>query len=216
MPHSWHYPLTLVMDRVARLQPRSIMDIGIGYGKWGLLVREALDWIPGRLDRPTWQVRIEGVEVFPYESPLHDWVYDKVTFADVLEFQEQISGFDLVLINDVIEHMDKLAALELLRSLVARNRNVVVSTPVDFFTQEIAANEHEHHISHWTRRDFDEFTYDYEVAGNAAMVVTLAGANATWPTQKEKRASLVYGLPIIGKKPAAVLLVKRMVGRLLL
>lgn len=213
MPHSWHHPLTPVMDRVVKLDPCCVMDIGIGYGKWGFLVREALDWASGRLERESWAVRIYGIEVFPYESPLHDWVYDRVTRADVLDVQGDISGFELVMINDVIEHIDKPQAMDLLRGLVARNRNVIVSTPLEFFGQEIADNEHEHHISHWTMDDFAEFTYDYEVAGNAAMVVTLAGSGASWPTLREKWASNVYRVPVLRRRPALVIPAKRLANR---
>ena len=165
MPHSWHFPTTLIQDKVQRLAPQSVVDVGAGYGKWGFLLHEQLDWNPGRLDRDRWTARIVGVEVYPYESPLHGWVYDEVLRADVLDVIDRIDGYDLVLLSDVIEHIEKGPALGLLRRLVAQNRNVIVCTPLDFFEQEIADNEHEHHISHWTIDDFAEFVFDYDTAG---------------------------------------------------
>jgi hypothetical protein len=210
MPHSWHFPMTPVIDRVVRLQPRSVMDVGVGFGKWGLLIREALDFSQARLERTEWHTRIEGVEVFPYRSPLHEWVYDEIIWADVLEVQDSIKDFDLVLMSDVIEHIEKPAAARLLRGLVERNRNVIVSTPLDYFTQDIADNDHEHHVSHWTRGDFDEFVYDYDVAGGAAMVVTLAGSGATWPTRRDRTSSrLAYGLRPLARHGSAASVLKR-------
>lgn len=100
------------------------MDVGAGYGKWGFLLREQLDWTSGRLDPSSWKARIVGVEVHPHE--LHEWVYDESVRADVLDIADSCAGYDLVLLSDVIEHIDKQAARSLLERLVAANRSVFV------------------------------------------------------------------------------------------
>ena len=94
-----------MLDAIAALAPRSVLDVGAGMGKWGFLCRELLDWNVGRLDRADWQVRIDGIEVFTYESPLHDWVYDSVRRADVLDVVDDCAGYDLVILGDVLEHL---------------------------------------------------------------------------------------------------------------
>jgi hypothetical protein len=214
MPHSWHFPTTLIQDKVQRLAPQSVVDVGAGYGKWGLLLREQLDWNLGRLDRDRWTARIVGIEVFPYESPLHGWVYDEVIHADVLDVIDRIDGYDLVLLSDVIEHIEKGPALGLLRRLVAQNRNVIVCTPLDFFEQEIHDNEHEHHVSHWTIDDFSEFVFDYDTASGAAMVVSLAGKGAAWPTTRDRAFSRgLYKMPWLGRHSLAARAVKQAVRR---
>jgi hypothetical protein len=210
MPHSWHYPIGSVLDRVVRLQPGRVMDIGVGFGKWGFLVREALDWNVGRLERAEWRTVIHGVEAYPYSSPLHDWVYDEIIWSDVLEVVDRVAGYDLILMNDVIEHIAKDAALDLLRAFAARNGTVVISTPLEFFEQEIAGNDHEHHVSHWTMDDYDGFIFDYAVAGGAAMVVTLAGTDMRWPTKQDMRLSrLLYRIPGLASRGGVAELVKR-------
>jgi hypothetical protein len=214
MPHSWHFPIGPVLDRVVRLNPTRVLDIGIGFGKWGFLMREALDWAPGRLERDAWRVTIDGIEVFPYESPIHEWVYDNVIWDDVLNVVDQLQGYDVVLMSDVIEHLEKAPAMALLRTLVKTNRAVIVSTPAEFFEQEIAGNTHEHHVSHWTMADFDEFVFDFEIAGGAALVVTIAGAGATWPTAADKRASTAaYRIPGIRSRYMAALVTKKVVSK---
>lgn len=50
MPHSNHLPLTQMLDHVVRIKPKRVLDIGIGYGKWGFLIREALDFMKGRFE----------------------------------------------------------------------------------------------------------------------------------------------------------------------
>jgi SAM-dependent methyltransferase len=162
MPHSWYYPTTLIQEKVEKVAPRSVLDVGIGLGKWGYLLREQLDWNALRIQRETWQARIVGIEVYSYESPLHSWVYDEVIRANVLDVLDRAAGFDLVLLSDVIEHIDKAEGNELLRILAKQNRNVIVSTPIEFIPQQAQVNTHENHVSHWTMADFDPFVFDYD------------------------------------------------------
>jgi hypothetical protein len=180
-----------MLEHLSTLQPESLLDIGAGYGKWGFLAREMLDWNSGRLAPEAWRVRIDAIEVFGYESPLLDWVYDDVQRANVLDCQAELAGYDLVIMSDVIEHLPKSDALGLLRELVSRNRNVLVSTPIDFFDQEIAANPYERHVSHWEASDFNDFVYDLDIAGGAALVVLLAGAGARIPTASYRRVNRI-------------------------
>jgi hypothetical protein len=178
-----------MLDHLDRLRPSSILEIGPGYGKWGFLSREMLDWSDGRLSRDTWVTRIDAIEAYPYETPLYDWVYDEVRITDAVDVVGDIRDYDLVLMSDVIEHIEKGTARDMLRSFVASNRNVLVSTPIDFFEQEVAENPHEDHVSHWTPRDFDDYTADLDVAGGAALVALLAGRGATLPTGRRAAVS---------------------------
>ena len=178
-----------MLDHLDRLRPSSVLEIGPGFGKWGFLTREMLDWSDGRLTRDRWTARIDAVEAHPYETPLYEWVYDDVRIADVLDVADDLHDYDLVLMSDVIEHIDKRAAQQLLRQLTARNRNLLVSTPLDFFEQHVEENPHEDHVSHWTSSDFDEFTADIDTAGGAALVVLIAGRGATLPTARRARVS---------------------------
>jgi SAM-dependent methyltransferase len=216
VPHSSHLALTQMIDHVVRMAPRRVLDIGLGYGKWGFLVREALDFIPGRLYRDDWQVRIDGIDAHPYVSPLHDWVYDDVRVADALDVLDELDGYDLVVLGDVIEHFDKEVGLSLLRSLAARNRNLLVTTPVHFFEQEMPENPFERHRSHWSPADFREWTVDYDVVGGAALVVAIAGRGASYPTRAHDRASrIAHGLPGLARRGAAPRVVKALLRRIL-
>jgi 2-polyprenyl-3-methyl-5-hydroxy-6-metoxy-1,4-benzoquinol methylase len=155
------------MDAVVRLEPRSVLDVGVGYGKWGFLVREALDFMHGRHARSEFRVRIDGLEAFaPTSSPLYEWVYDRVTFADVADVVDELPAYDLVIMGDVIEHMPKEVGIRVLESLLKASRNVVVVTPADFFQQEVLDNPWEHHKSLWTRSDFARWPYDFQMVGS--------------------------------------------------
>ena len=83
MASSSYLGLSLAVDHAVRLRPERVLDVGVGFGKWGLLLREALDFIDGRVERSSWQAVIDGIDAHRYDSPLLDWVYDELRIADV-------------------------------------------------------------------------------------------------------------------------------------
>jgi hypothetical protein len=212
MPHSSHLATTQLMEHVVRLRPERVLDVGVGYGKWGFLIREALDFMEGRHEPGEWRTRIDGIDAHPYESPLHAWVYDDIRVADALDVLDELAGYDVVVLGDVIEHFEKDDGLRLLRALSGRNRNVLVTTPLHFFEQELPGAPYETHRSHWTREDFAEWPHDYDVIGGSAIVVALAGAGATVPTRADTRAS-AFAYRLLPKRGAAARVVKEAVRR---
>jgi hypothetical protein len=204
------------MDAVVRLQPTSVLDIGPGYGKWGLLIREALDFMHGRHKPEEFQVRIEGLEAFEgYSSPLYGWVYDEVRNGDVASMVEALPAYDLVVMGDVIEHMPKEVGLRVLRSLLKTSRNVIVTTPSEFFEQEVPDNPWESHKSVWTREDFAEWPYDFQLIG-MAFVAVLGGRGSNWPTLDDAKANnLAYRIPWLNRGAIRPQLVKTALRRTL-
>ncbi|MCU1458280.1 MAG: hypothetical protein JWL73_2372 [Actinomycetia bacterium] len=203
MPHSWHFPTGPMLQQIYRVQPRSVLDIGAGFGKWGYLARDMLDFNLNRLTPGEWQVRIDGVDAFPYESPLLDWVYDSVFHVDIVEDPSVATDYDLVILGDVIEHFPKAAGERLLAEIVRRNRNVLVATPVEFFTQEIADNPFERHLSLWGPQDFLRHPADIDRVGGS-WVALLGGKDHVHPLPPNQAASRIAmrALPILGRDMA--------------
>lgn len=136
-----------IVEAIFALAPRRIMDIGPGSGKYGVLCREYL--------RGKGLERIDAVEAEPRyidEFRLRG-IYDEVLPIDATALPARIlKAYDLVLMLDVIEHMDKAAALTLLGRIPGR---IIVSTPQDFFQNpEAEAYPTESHVSHWSIEDF--------------------------------------------------------------
>jgi hypothetical protein len=214
LPSSSHLGLSVALDHVVGLRPRRVLDVGIGFGKWGFLIREALDFVDGRLEREDWQVTIDGVDAYRYDSPLLDWVYDSVRIADVLDIVDELVGYDVVVIGDMIEHVEKEQGIALLDALLRQNRNVVLSTPYRFFEQEVPGNPFERHRSHWTIDDFTRWTIDYDIVGGFLIVVALAGKGADRPRSSDARASrIVYRLPFVAHHGAVARVLKGLVRR---
>lgn len=139
------------VDEVAREldRPIRVLDVGVGRGKYGLILREYLgDRLAG----------IDGVEAEPRYLEQAPWlraVYDTVLTDDVTTWAgPEFDLYDVVLMLDVLEHLDRGDAVRLLGRIRPR---VLVSTPVDFF-QNPEAGEYpfETHRSHWTAEALSE------------------------------------------------------------
>lgn len=162
MPTSRYDLIPTVLDLVTRIKPRSILDVGIGFGKYGVLFREYLDlWKPDQLYN--WRERAEkdrtliyGVEAFKsYNNPVW-FVYDKIYENNIFDIYEGIPEVDLLFLGDVIEHFTKEDGLKLLRN--CKWKEAIIITPIQVLQQEaVYGNKFEQHVSSWTIDDLKEF-----------------------------------------------------------
>ena len=51
MPTSWYQAVPAIIDLVHMDGPQSILDIGVGFGKYGVLLRESIDIPYERYDK---------------------------------------------------------------------------------------------------------------------------------------------------------------------
>ena len=147
MPLSNPEHISAVLHFAQALQPRAILDVGIGTGSYGLLLRQSLDIGCGRIAPADWQVQIDGVEVFEgYRNPVWNYAYSRVLMGDVRTLLPGLGTYDLVLCNDVLEHFPRDEARALVRSLLAQGRVLVATTPNREFPQGAwGGNEAETH-----------------------------------------------------------------------
>ena len=133
------------------------MELGVGFGKFGVLCREMLDGIYGRCRPDQWLRSIYGVEIFePYRNP----AWDCYTAISICNFETQeISGYDLVLMVDSLEHLESAVGEAFLAHLVERNRHVIISVPNGPMPQNEAVfgNEHERHLTTYYGREFNRY-----------------------------------------------------------
>lgn len=156
MPTSDFHNLNTIVAVIAQLQPQRVLDVGCGFGKYGVLIREYLDVWYERLTPGEWKLELVGIEGCErYRNPIYDFVYSKVHIGDATKIVPTLGEFDLILIADVIEHIEKEAARALVAECFKRSPVVVISTPVEFCSQhEILGNPYEVHRSSWQREDF--------------------------------------------------------------
>src|SRR5436190_5820502 len=157
--------IPIVIHLLRQFQPKSILDVGIGFGKWGHLFREYTDINeaesdPARYERKNWRVRIDGIEGHAaYVTEMHRYLYNHIHLGDVRDLLPTLPSYDLIFLGDIIEHFDKEAGMELLRlALTKAGKAVIVSTPkFETGQPDLCGNELERHRSLWSARDFRKF-----------------------------------------------------------
>lgn len=156
MPISNWDQIPAIMNEVYRLQPLAVADCGIGFGKYGPLLREVLDGMHGRCRPAQWQAHLYGMEAHRgYKNPAWE-CYNSV---QVVDFSKQvIKGAGLVLMIDSLEHLEPEQGRKFLDYLVENNRHVIISVPVVPMPQgAVYGNEFETHRTHHDGTEFERF-----------------------------------------------------------
>jgi len=206
-----------MMEHVTKVRPASVLDIGVGFGKWGFLCREYLDINELRYKPQDWKTIIDGCEAFPdYATPVYGYVYNNIFFGDVLERVSSLPNYDLIILGDVIEHFDKDVGQDLLNNLMAKSNFVLLSSPTKFFTQELFGNAFEQHKSLWTIADFSSYDFDYDEFQDFLFVVLIDCKSSGVVSKKEKISSkFAYRHCPLRSHPRLTNIVKSAVRRLI-
>lgn len=183
MPTSWYQAIPLILHHVEREQPQSILDVGVGFGKYGFLMREILEIPFERYHKQQWKIRIDGVEAFEtYMTPVHDYVYDRIYYGNVVELVDHLPSYDVVLLIDVLEHFSKDEGLYVIHKLLERtNKALIVSTPIyPDLQEEYLGNSFKEHKSRWSLIDFVDFDFTYHelpIGDNGAHILKFYPSN---------------------------------------
>ena len=141
---------------------KSAFDVGAGAGAYAKLLHE----IAGEVEQ--WQpsiitdLKIDCSEVFnPYISKYNlGIIYNNIYADDIENILDSIENYDLIIMGDVLEHMEKDKAIRVFNALKKKCKFLWLSIPVQPFKswsngynqladewQENPANEHLHY---WT------------------------------------------------------------------
>lgn len=146
MPYSSDSGKAYIRNIVGRIKHDRMLDIGCGQGTYAKMFPDA---------------RWTGVEVWePYigQFRLNDF-YEQIIVADARSASfASLGRFDVAMLGDVLEHMEKEEARDLLERVKAIADTVIVSIPIGYYPQEAYnGNPHEKHITdNWTDADFRE------------------------------------------------------------
>ena len=141
MPSSDPQHIPFILQHAMRLKPRTVLDIGCGYGKWGVLLREYLElWAqPPRVTREEWAVRIYAIEPCEeYIGPVHRAVYGEIFVQDMFDHmvttgykaQHCQRSYGLILAIDVLEHMERAMCEEVMLWIKERCKAAILSIPL--------------------------------------------------------------------------------------
>ncbi|OHD71736.1 MAG: hypothetical protein A2W19_15440 [Spirochaetes bacterium RBG_16_49_21] len=148
-----------ILETIRLINAKSILDIGVGFGKWGLLIREYFDLRPDeKKGYDKWSIKLDGIEANEkYLTPVHGYVYDQVFVGEAIDILSNNNlYYDLILGIDVIEHFTKPEGLKFLNLCRNRARTVFINTPNIYYKlQREYFNPYMLHKSGW---DADDFT----------------------------------------------------------
>ncbi len=155
MPTGHFGHISLVVEILLKVGPKSILDIGIGYGKYGMLAREYLDYAHFKKR----EVVIDGIEGFgEYIQEGQRFYYDHIFVGDARSILPSAGQYDMILLLDTLEHLTKEDGLQIMKACQSKAKYVLVATPHDIGVQgAVYGNEFERHRFQWRKEDLLPF-----------------------------------------------------------
>lgn len=171
---------------IRTINPQKVLDIGVGFGRWGYLSREVLDVWNGNVHSDKWLIQIDGVEIFETNIEDHQkHIYSNIYVEDGFDYIQRFDGrYDLIILGDVLEHFNKDRAFELLKNCRQKSEYILINLPVgrNWKQCELYGNEYERHLSSWSIKDFADQSviskkifFDY--IGRKFIVLVLSDTN---------------------------------------
>lgn len=157
------------MDLILRSPHQNILDIGPGFGKYGVLCREYCDLIPSwfekgldGFDKNNWQIKIDCIEPCEkYITPLHRYIYDHIYTEKAEDVIELFDDYDLILLIGTLEHLEKDKGVFLLKQCQKKAKAIVLTTPNGFVKQRAEwGNPLEEHRSGWSINDLKDLHFE--------------------------------------------------------
>lgn len=202
MPSSRPQHIPEIIRIIRELRPKTILDLGTGFGKWGVLFREYTDIVQSENDlsryrRDGWQVRIDGVEGYPeYITPVHNYVYNNLYEGDIRSILPSLGNYEVLFLGDVIEHFSKDEGVVLLNECKNHcEKAVLLSTPATFVEQGAACeNDLEIHKSHWSPSDFNNLGLDSKIVEGDLLIACFTKKGVLNPLAGSAKPSLLNQL----------------------
>lgn len=155
------------LERFRRHQPDTVTDIGPGDGTYAKLFRPEHHGV--------WWTAVEIHKPYITKYKLRNTKtrtdrYDEIHVMDARRAPGHLYHRDLVIAGDVLEHMERDEAVDLLRRVEAAGAwHILISVPiVDAPQGAVEGNEHETHVHHWDAADMD------------TVLAGLGGRTETW------------------------------------
>lgn len=158
MPIGSFTTIPVIAFELSERKPKSVLDLGIGFGMWGAAVREWVD-----MGVSPYKTLLHGVEGFhEYYSPL--WkLYNRIHNGLIQDFEPK-QKYDFIIFADVLEHFSQeqgAEVLEKIKTWLTPGGVLMVATPGLFVAQDdVYGNELERHLSLWLPRDLQAHGFE--------------------------------------------------------
>lgn len=157
MPHSLNSFDNILLEHIRHLKPSTILDVGVGSGKHGTLLRNS--GYAGRLDgiEPTEQYRIEFDLSNRYNTVF------PVTLQDFVNTTYKFN-YDVALFGDVLEHLFRSEVIDYIDYFLYKCKWIIIVWPSNLPQHDEGNNPYEIHKSNFTLNDLTQkFDVQYYV-----------------------------------------------------
>ena len=100
-------------------------------------------------------MRIDGIEIASYlVTDLQKFIYNNIYIGDMVEIAPTLGKYDLIIMGDSIEHLEKIVAIKFIKQLVTQG-TLIMTTP-NYWNKgrAVLGNEHEQHKCFLEDSDF--------------------------------------------------------------
>ncbi len=140
---------------IKETNPQRVLDVGAGMGIYSILAKEqGQHWTALEVFAPY-------VNMFNLRSRYEDVVVADARYVDY----SKLGTFDLIIAADMLEHMPKEHAADLILTLLKHTQNLLICFPLVHHDQEAGfeGNDFESHIDHWDFEEMEAFLFDYNI-----------------------------------------------------
>jgi len=104
----------MCMHTVIALKPKSVLDVGCGFGMFGLGFRiygAAWHNYKLKIEESYHSIRVDGVEICEnHVQAWHDIFYDHIFMGNVVELAGSLPNYDVLYMGDCLEHLTEMEA----------------------------------------------------------------------------------------------------------
>jgi hypothetical protein len=178
MPTSCPKQIPSVLQALLDIKPapRTLLDVGFGCGKYGVLAREYLTvWDHYFEPWGSVPLRLTGIEIHEqYVGAIARATYDEIRVGNALEVVPTLGRYDACLLIDTLEHFSHEDGGRLLSLLAERSKRTIVAIPAIFRpTLKVWDNPHEVHQCTWTPEELTAYGIVQVFRHDAALVVRI-------------------------------------------
>lgn len=135
---------TKFINKLKKYNIKNILDVGPGSGTYSNLYKNIIGehWTAVEIWEPY-------IEKFNLKSKYHEVINENI--LNILDY----SKYNLIFLGDILEHMEKDKAQELVKNILHDNNFIIISIPIVYYPQdEYDGNPYEKHIKDdWTHKE---------------------------------------------------------------
>ncbi len=155
-----HLNITDILEIVRKVNPVKILDVNVGFGRWGILFRELLERDNvSKVKRPDlWNMKIDGVEDLEGENlcTYHDIFYDNIYRQNIHSFlKSHVSLYDLTIFSEILEKNLKDVAIDMINNAMEISRFILVYVKLGIHKDDREINDD---LSFWEEEDFNIYS----------------------------------------------------------